>query len=396
MIPPDVNRDYAAALESLAAWYVHEAPAIRSPRGLVRETCRRLVAHGVGLQRFTAFMLMLHPDFFGVAHRWWRATDEVKSNQATHDIWTSNLMRTSPNRLIHEGAAAVRRRLTGPHAWLDFAVLDEYLAEGATDYVIMHLPFSDGGRHAVALSTDRADGFSLAELKLIDAMLPHIARQCEILTLRYLTTTLLDVYVGHRSGERVLTGQIRRGSGETIRAVIFMSDLTGFTPLTDRLPRERLIALLNDYFDCVGGPIEDSGGEILKFIGDAVLAIWPLDGGAPAEICRKALAAAHKARQGLAALREKHDQGGALDFGMALHVGDVMYGNIGTAKRLDFTVIGPAVNLAARLEGLTRALGAPLLLSPDFVNAADIAARSRGRHGVKGVNEPIEVFAPPS
>jgi adenylate cyclase len=392
--PADVNRDFGAALGALGDWYVHEAPRLRSPRALVRETCRRFLAHGVPLQRFTAFMLMLHPDYFGTAHRWWRDADEVKTAFGSHDIWNTALLRDSPNAVIHQGAAAVRRRLSGPGAWLDFPVLTEYVEEGATDYVCMHLPFSDGTRCAISFATDRPQGFTPAELRLVDAMLPHMARQSELLSLRFLTTTLLDTYLGRQAGERVLTGQIRRGSGETIRAVIWLSDLRGFTALSDRLPRSALIGLLNAYFDCVGAAIDAAGGEILKFIGDAVLAIFPL--GARYDLAvtaRAAVEAAQRARAGLAELRKLAGADG-LDFGTALHVGDVMYGNIGSAKRLDFTVIGPAVNLTARLESLGAALGEPVLVSAEIARALGPAAESLGRHPLKGMPHPVEAFRP--
>jgi adenylate cyclase len=391
---PDVNRNYAAALESFTAWYIHEAPRLRSPRALVRETCERFVAHGVPLQRFVALLLMLHPDHFGVSHRWFRGNPEIKTGRGSYAIWNSPVLQESPYGEIYRGAAALRRRLTGPDARMDFEVLKEYADDGCTDYVIMHLPFSDEGRHAAAFATDRPEGFTPAELKFIDAMLPHLARQSELLTLRYLTTTLLDTYVGRQAGERVLTGQIRRGSGETIRAVIWLSDLRGFTTLSDRLPRDALIALLNGYFDCVGGAIEAAGGEILKFIGDAVLAIFPL--GARYDlgvIARAAVGAAEKARAGLAELR-KLPGGAELDFGVALHVGDVMYGNIGTSQRLDFTVIGPAVNLTARLESLAGALGEPIVVSADIAKALGGKAESIGRHNLKGMAAPVEAFRP--
>jgi adenylate cyclase len=393
---PDVNRDYDAALESFTAWYVHEAPQIRSPRELVRQTCERFAAHGVPLFRFVALLLMLHPDHFGVAQRWYRGNPEVKTSRGSHEIWNRPVLQQSPYGEINRGAAALRRRLEGPHASIDYEVLKEYAAEGGTDYVMMHLPFSDQGRHAAAFVTDRPGGFTLAELKFIDAMLPHMARQSELLTLRYLTTTLLDTYVGRKAGERVLTGQIRRGSGETIRAVIWLSDLRGFTALSDRLPRDALLQILNGYFDCVGGAIEAAGGEILKFIGDAVLAIFPL--GVRYDLgvtVRAAVRAAERARAGLAELR-KLKGGAELDFGVALHIGDVMYGNIGTSQRLDFTVIGPAVNLTARLESLAGALGEPIVVSAEIAKALGNGAVSIGRHSLKGMAAPVEAFRPAS
>ncbi len=391
---PDLNRDYAAALASFTAWYVHEAPRIRSPRELVRQTCERFVAHGVPLLRFSAFLLMLHPDHFGVAHRWYRDGAEIKTAWGSYAIWNTAVIKDSPIAVILEGAAAVRRRLAGEHAQIDFPVLKEYVAEGATDYVVMHLPFSDEGRHSIAFATDRPGGFNPAELAFVDAMLPHMARQSELLTLRYLTTTLLDTYVGRKAGERVLTGQIRRGSGETIRAVIWFSDLRGFTSLSDRLPRDALLQLLNGYFDCVGASIEAAGGEILKFIGDAVLAIFPL--GVRYDLgvtVRAAMRAAERARGGLAELR-KLPGGAELDFGVALHVGDVMYGNIGTSQRLDFTVIGPAVNLTARLESLAGSLGEPILVSAEIAKVLGNGVESIGRHTLKGMATPVEAFRP--
>jgi len=391
---PDVNRDYDAALAAFAAWYLHESPRLRSPRALVRETCERFVAHGVPLLRFTALLLMLHPDHFGVSQRWTRGNPEVKTNRGSYAIWNRPVLQDSPYGEINRGAAALRRRLEGPAARIDYEVLKEYVTEGATDYVIMHLPFSDEGRHAAAFATDRPGGFTLAELKLMDAMLPHMARQSELLTLRYLTTTLLDTYVGREAGERVLTGQIRRGSGETIRAVIWLSDLRGFTTLSDRLPRDALIALLNGYFDCVGDALDAAGGEILKFIGDAVLAIFPLKVRYDLAVtARAAVGAAQRARAGLAELR-KLPGGETLDFGVALHVGDVMYGNIGTAQRLDFTVIGPAVNLTARLESLAGALGEPILVSAEIARVLGTGLESIGRHTLKGMAAPVEAFRP--
>lgn len=390
----DVNLDFGRAVTEFTAWYLDEAPKIRSPRVLVRETCLRFTAHGVPLQKFVALLLMLHPDYFGASHRWTRGSAEIKSSRGSYAIWNSPVLQDSPYGEIYRGASALRRRLEPKPERVEYAVLEEYLDDGATDYVIMHLPFSDGGRHAAAFATDRPGGFTLAEMRLMDAMLPHMARQSELLTLRYLTTTLLDTYVGRQSGERVLTGHIRRGSGETIRAVVWLSDLRGFTALSERLPGAALVALLNAYFDCVGGAIEKAGGEILKFIGDAVLAIFPLaDSGALPEVSRKALAAALLAREGLAKLRAVPG-GSALDFGTALHVGDVHYGNIGTANRLDFTVIGPTVNRTARLESLTSALGEPILVSGEIAAAIGDGVESAGYHRLKGVPEPVEVFRP--
>lgn len=398
---PNVDADPEAARAWMIDWLVAEAWKIKNPRALIQETCARLVAVGVPLDTFTAFVLTLHPDYFGVAHRWRAETGEVSSVLGSHDMWDTPMVRQSPLQDIRDGADAFRWHLErrGPHP--DYPVLDDYRADGATDYCAMRLPFQDGSPQTITFTTRAPGGFTIAQLALVDSLLFYLARLTEVQAINYLATVLLDTYVGRASGAQILKGRIRRGTGETIRAVILMTDLRGFTALTDRLPGDEVLALLNDYFDCLGKPVQERRGEILKFIGDAMLAIFPVsrDGGGRADAaaaCRNALDAVLDAR---AAARELNDARAfagkpRIEFGAALHIGDVMYGNIGTIGRLDFTVIGPAVNLAARIESLTKDLDAPVLLSADFVAASDVPADSLGRHPVKGVAEPVEVFTP--
>jgi adenylate cyclase len=213
--------------------------------------------------------------------------------------------------------------------------------------------------------------------------------------LRRTARTLLDTYVGAQSGGRVLAGQIQRGSGETIRAVIWLCDLRGFTNLSETLPRDALIDLLNCYFGPMCDAVAGEGGEVLKFIGDAMLAIFPI-GAEAAQTCGAALVAAENAQAALIEENLRREGLGLprIEYGLALHVGDVLYGNIGSDTRLDFTVIGPAVNLTARIESLCRQLGRPFLLSSDFVGAAQISAQSLGAFELKGVGVEQEIFVP--
>ena len=204
---------------------------------------------------------------------------------------------------------------------------------------------------------------------------------------------MLDTYVGQHAGKHILEGQITRGSGETIKAAIWLCDLRGFTAMAERQPRDRMIACLNDYFDRMATPVKHHGGEILKFIGDAMLAVFPLD---EDRACERALAAATDAR---AAMRrwnaERQEQGDkALNFGIALHAGDVMYGNIGTADRLDFTIIGPAVNMTSRMERLCRRLDLDLLVSDSFAKmcASQASLRALGTHQLEDIVRPVELF----
>ncbi len=394
--PPNVERDAARATAWMLDWLNDDAWKIAEPQVLLRGICERLVAIGVPLEQFNAFVRVLHPDYFGVAHRWRRATGEVSTGAGRHDVLNTDVVRKSPIYLLNTGAWAVRFRLER-EAPPDFPVLADYVKDGATDYVAMRLPGIDDAPHSFTFTTKRPGGFTLAELTLIDRLLSPIARLVELQALRYLATVLLDTYVGHQTGAEILKGNIRRGSGRTLGAVILMADLRGFTELSGKLPRDRLIEMLNAYFDGLGKAVHENGGEILKFIGDAMLAIFPVpDAASAGDACRLALAAA---RGGIAAIDAQRAERAAqglpeIRFGVSLHIGDVMYGNIGTAKRLDFTVIGPAVNLAARIESLTRAVGVPLLLSADFVAASGLPATSLGRHAVKGIDETIEVFVP--
>ena len=226
-------------------------------------------------------------------------------------------------------------------------------------------------------------------------MIPAVAFNLEVQALRRTARTLLDTYVGQQSGGRVLDGQIQRGTGETIRAVIWLCDLRGFTSLSETLPRETLIDLLNSYFGPMCDAVAEQGGEILKFIGDAMLAIFPI-GADAAATCRAALAAATRAQAALAEENRRREGLGLprIEYGLALHLGDVIYGNIGSDTRLDFTVIGPAVNLTARIEWMCRQLGRPLLLSADFVRAGGLAATSLGAFPLKGVGAEQEIFVP--
>jgi adenylate cyclase len=205
---------------------------------------------------------------------------------------------------------------------------------------------------------------------------------------------LLDTYVGHRAGERILAGQITRGSGQTVEAAIWFCDLRGFTALSESKGRDELLDCLNRFFDCMAGPVEKHGGDILKFMGDGMLAIFPLDS---ERACRRAVEAAIDARKAMAALNEEQRARAdkPLGFGIALHVGEVMYGNIGTADRLDFTVVGPAVNLTSRLEALCRRLGCNVLISDAFCDLCSDSFRSLGTYRLAGISRAVEVFTLP-
>ncbi|MDH3663102.1 MAG: adenylate/guanylate cyclase domain-containing protein, partial [Alphaproteobacteria bacterium] len=269
----------------------------------------------------------------------------------------------------------------------------ELKTEGLTEYVALPLVFGDGAIHGTTWATDHPCGFGEDHLARIEDLLPVLGLLLEIHLKHHITVALLDTYVGQHAGEHILDGQITRGSGETINAAIWLCDLRGFTAMAERQPRDRVIQCLNDYFDRMAKPVKQHGGEILKFIGDAMLAVFPLDAD---RACERALAAAIEARSAMrdwnAARLERGDQ--ALNFGIALHAGDVMYGNIGTIDRLDFTIIGPAVNMTSRMERLCRHLDLDLLMSDTFAQmcASQASLRSLGKHHLEDIARPVEIF----
>ncbi|MEM8950075.1 MAG: adenylate/guanylate cyclase domain-containing protein [Pseudomonadota bacterium] len=365
-------------------------PAVLKALGL------RLSEIGIPLARASFHVRTLHPQLYGIGYYWYRGQDELRNFQAPHGIRDTGLYQRSPMRLIFDQETdEVHQSLEQPDESFPFPLFAELKAEGYTDYLALPLTFSDGKIHGTTWTTDRKGGFRRDEIALIKSLLPAFSLLIEIHLNRRIAVNLLDAYVGHQAGERILSGQITRGSGETIPAAIWFSDLRGFTVMSERKSRDELLAMLNQAFDCLVPPVTERGGEILKFIGDAVLAIFPLsDDGA----CAKALEAAIQAQGALHALAEEQSDTGTppLAAGVGLHVGEVMYGNIGSASRLDFTVIGPAVNLASRIEGLCRDLGADILVSAALADRLDDAAalESLGHHRLKGIDEPVEVFTP--
>jgi adenylate cyclase len=263
-------------------------------------------------------------------------------------------------------------------------------AEGLTDYVAWPLRFTLGKRHLVSFSSSQPDGFADIDLRRLAELLPALSSVVEIRVKNRLARDLLDTYVGPHAGEAILAGAIHRGSGFTVEAAVIIVDLRGFTTISDLWPRDDVIALLNEYFDALAEPIERHGGEILKFMGDGLLAIFP--GDAPA-----AFHAVEDICLCLARLNANRAADGRppLEFAVGCNYGDVMYGNIGSRKRLDFTVIGPAVNIAARLETLTKELNRKALFSAAFIAKASCGRRVQlcGRFPLRGVGEPIEVFS---
>jgi adenylate cyclase len=384
----------AGTVQPVIDWLIQGAPTARQPQDVLAALCDRLLACGLPLHRVAVFVTTLHPDIMGRRFLW-RRGEGVAISEAEHAMLERDTYRQSPVRVVFRTAEAIRRRIAAPDCPNDYEIVEELRAEGVTDYLIQPLPFTNGEVHAISWTTLRPGGFSDADIAALEAIRLPLARLVEIYALRRTATTLLNTYVGRDAGERILQGRIRRGNIERIHAVILLSDLRDFTTSSDLLPGEAVIRLLNSYFDCLVPAIDAHGGEVLKFVGDGLLGIFPVADD-PAAACRAALAAAGDARAALAQTNAERAGTGEprLRYGLALHLGDVLYGNIGSAGRLDFTTIGPAVNLTARLGTLARDLGRDLVASAAFARQCPGALTSLGSFQLRGFREPQEVFAP--
>ena len=377
-------------------WLVNESQGLRFADDLLAELGRRLIADGLPLVRATLHVRTLHPQFMGATMIWRPELEKTELIFITREMIESSGYANSPIRALYEGAEGIRQRLDValPVDAEDYGIYAELRDEGITDYLALPMLFTDGRRHACTWSTGRPGGFSTADLVRINELLPVLSMALEIRVNRRMTRTLLETYVGRFAGDRILAGEITRGSGTTLRAAIWTCDMRGFTEISERWPRDEVIGHLNEYFDTMATPVERHGGEILKFIGDAMLAVFPLD---RPDACDRALKAAIEARAAMNALNlRRRDAGLSLTgYGIALHVGDVMYGNIGAASRLDFTVIGPAVNIASRLEALTKELRRPVLVSGSLAQSCGGGAGKLVRLGsfrLRGVGGEVEAW----
>jgi adenylate cyclase len=361
----------ATELRKITDWLIDGAPSVSRPTEIMAETCQRLLGAGMPLWRVAVFVRTLHPDIFGWSFLW-RPGTEVVVNPANFEIQNSQEFRNSPLAILYQSGQEVRYRIEDPES-RRFPFLDDMRAEGVTDYVAIPLRFTDGLVHASSWTTKQAGGFTEEQLEGLRALVRPLARLIEIVNLRRTASNLLDTYVGNRAGERILGGQIRRGHTDTMDAAIWLSDLRGFTALSDRLPSETVVEILNRYFDCQVTSIRTHGGEVLKFMGDGLLAVFPIaeQAGDIELVCSHVLEAARESRASVEALNVPI--GETLErfrFGVALHVGRILYGNIGGGNRLDFTCIGPAVNLAARLEKITGRLNRTIVASAAFAGAS--------------------------
>jgi len=394
---PPAERPKHDTIDAIMEWL--SGPAGKIPTGIEEfdEFAWRMVAAGFPLLRTTFHLRTLHPQYLGATFVWWRTTGQTVETFVTHEVQDLYGHEDNPVRRVLVGGETLRRRVDVADDKLDFPILHDLKAAGATDYFALPVKSSFGTYYMVTYVTDRIGGFTaqeISDLKRVTRRLPLFA---DLRNHRRIASNILNAYLGPKTGPRVLAGQIRRGAGEEITAVLWSSDLRGFTERSDRLAGSQVIAMLNALFDAQAQAIATHGGEILKFIGDGLLAIFPIEhADKAATAARCALDAAMQAVEAARGLM--HDPSLAdeppLEIVVALHIGTAIYGNIGAADRLDFTVIGPAVNLVSRIESVAKALNLPIIVSDDFARAYGEPLRPLGRHQLRGLAVPHDLFAP--
>lgn len=367
-------------------WLLAGAPGVNRPDHMLQRMCDRLVAAGLPIHHVNAFVTTLHPRIAGRRFTW-TPDEPVLVAEIPYGFAESDTFLNEHVRRVLDTRKPVRLR--GTHDVEDTEIARQLRERSITDYCIYPLHFTIGETHAIAYATPRENGFTDDEIAGLDRIQDPLARMVEIYAFRRTATNLLNTYVGHNAGAHILSGRIKRGDTQVIRAAILFSDLRDFTTYAYRYGEEKLIARLNRYFDRVVPEIERNGGEVLKYMGDGLLAIFAVDN-EPREACRQALDAARAAHA--TEVDPEDDPDMPIAFGMALHYGDIVYGNIGASDRLDFTVIGRAVNYAARMEGIAGKKRIPIVASDVFLKHADTPAASLGTFPLKGIEEPQELF----
>jgi adenylate cyclase len=386
----------------LIEWIAAAGLSGRRELDLLEGFCEGAVAAGLPLARAVVGIDTLHPVLEGRIFEWQReAEGPVQSEYGRLDPESSNdkWLQSPFHRLYESGETTFRQRL-GNEAPA-FPMLEDLRQRGITDYVAMVNRFGADGAIGMmdctfsSWATDRPGGFADVDVATLEFLVPCLALAIKGASIARITETLVETYLGRDAGHRVLRGHIERGVAEKISAVLWFSDLQGFTRITDMAPPAQIIPLLNDYADAVVSALRGQRGEVLKFIGDGILAMF--DAAAPEDACRQALDAAEDAVRRIAALNQRRAAHGlpVTRFYLGLHVGEVFYGNIGSFDRLDFTVVGPAVNEASRIAAMCRALDQDVLLSPAFAEAAGAGRRrlvSVGRYALRGVQRPQELY----
>lgn len=371
----------------LIDWLLRDAANLPTAEVFTKLLAERMKAQGIAVSRLNVMIWSLHPLIAGKNYVWLERTGMVTTYAPSYEIHDRPAFINSPLRFVSQGLGGVRQRLADTKPGEGFPITEELRAQGASDYVAMPLPFSNGQINVLTLTSAHPDGFSTADLGLIFECVNVISRYYEVFMQRENAQALLETYVGRRSGARVLGGEIRRGDGDEIDAAIMFCDMRNSTRLAEQMGRNEYIALLNQFFETTSTVVDEQGGEVLKFIGDAVLAVFPAGDDAK-QACEQALAAARSVSD---AVNDPQSEM-AFDCSIGIAFGRVTYGNVGSRERLDFTVIGQAANLSARLCDLGKRMGHAIVATSEVVGN-DQAVRDLGQVDLHNISRPVHGYA---
>ena len=376
-------------------WLFSEGRMLDDNSDFVMHLAHQLVACGAPIERLLLTIQTLNPEIAAISNTWIKSTDSIVHFSAQHVTLKTDRYIGSPMQQLFDTEKRVRQRLDqlpeGAHV-----AYTELADDGFTDYLALPIKFNWGLGSALILSTKCAQGFSDTDIESFRVLRNYLSPIIEVYSLRHLSKSLMNTYVGKRTGEKVLAGMIQRGDADIIHAALWFSDLRDFTHLTETLPTQKVLEMLNEYFEFVAAAVTARGGEILRFIGDAMLIVFPInDDVRQKTACNAAIDSAIDAQSTLASLNHRRRRRGEAEikFGVGLNVGEVIYGNVGAPDRLDFTVMGPAVNRTARLESLTKTLGHNILFSRQFSELINTPSSYLGMHQMKGIAEAQAVYA---
>ncbi len=393
----------------ITEWLVDQALTEPDIVEMFEGVCFRLYGIGIPIARARLTWPTLHP-LFQAETVLWNRDKETEFEQFVHQDEVSDIWLQSPMKfMIDNQVNVLRRNLDGPNKIVDFPILEDMIEQGMTDYLVIRTELSADGSVAakpglekstngivVTWSPDRKGGFSDSDILALKRIQRRFAVACKTIIQARIARNITQTYLGKEAGDQVLSGAIRRGDGNEINAVVWYSDLRGSTALADTMRSEDFIQLINVYFECTAGPAIEAGGEILDFIGDAVLAIFPFR--AKEDLPKAVNAATGALRRSMKITSKinetrKNDGLHPIHFGIGLNVGTVMFGNIGVPERLSFSVVGPTVNEVARIEKLTKAIDSNTLVTPQIAKLEPEIWQSTGLHRLDGVSQQIELFS---
>lgn len=400
-------------VRNITEWLMQRAYEDKPMRETIDLLAHKLVNGGIPVCRISVGVIVIHPNMGGLGYNWDSRNGSCSIQHFPRAMVLTDSDRDSPfTVLIRQNRSFDRYRLNEPGFATDSPILRSLIESGATDYVCTNMSYGrttaritwtdvppEAEGVSLSFATKRISGFSDEEIDNLKTLALPLSLTIKHSTEKILSTALLETYLGKISGQNVLTGIVEKGDGQIIDCTLWYSDLRRSTSMAANLEIGTYMDAINEYFDCTAGAVLEHGGEVLKFVGDGVMAIFPIDATErlEADMCGAAIAAAREALQRLERANCERAEGRLppLEFGIALHRGKVIYGNVGTTNRLDMTVTGPAANEVSRLESLCKKTGVPLLASRSFVKAYGNDLPYLGEHEIAGINEKMHAYSLP-